>query len=145
MPITYRSSDHDAGNAALELVVLAPVIFILIALVVAAGRTSIAQGAVDAAARDAARQASISLTPGTAQAAAQASAQAALSQDGLDCHPVVHVYASQFTTTQVGQPATVKAMVTCVVPLSDLVVPGLPGSRKLSFEFTSPLDPYRER
>jgi hypothetical protein len=143
--ITPRRGGHDAGNAALELVVLAPVIFILIALVVAAGRTSIAQGAVDAAARDAARQASISLTPGAAQAAGQASAEAALSQDGLDCHPYVHVDASQFTSRQVGQPASVTALVTCRVPLSDLVVPGLPGARTLRARFTSPLDPYRER
>ena len=136
---------HDAGNAALELVVLAPVIFILIALVVAAGRTSIAQGAVDAAARDAARQASISLTPGAAQVAAQSSAQAALSGDGLDCHPRVHVDTRQFITVPVGLPASVTATVVCRVPLSDLVVPGLPGSRTLWFSFTSPLDPYRER
>jgi Flp pilus assembly protein TadG len=145
VPITPRAGAHDAGNAALELVVLAPVLFILIALVVAAGRTSIAQGAVDAAARDAARQASISLTPDAAEAAAQASAQAALSQDGLDCHPQVYVDTSQFTSTQVGQPGTVTALVKCRVPLSDLVVPGLPGGRTLWFEFTSPLDPYRER
>jgi Flp pilus assembly protein TadG len=138
-------SRRDAGNAALELVVLAPVIFILIALVVAAGRTSIAQGAVDAAARDAARQASISLTPGAAQVAAQSSAQAALSGDGLDCDPQVHVDTRQFETVPVGLPASVTATVVCQVPLSDLVVPGLPGSRTLSFSFTSPLDPYRER
>ena len=135
----------DAGNAALELVVLAPVIFILIALVVAAGRTSIAQGSVDAAARDAARQASISLTPGAAQAAAQSSAQAALSGDGLDCHPKVHVDTTQFTEVPTGLPASVTATVRCQVPLSDLVVPGLPGSRTLWFSFSSPLDPYRER
>ena len=145
MPTTARASAHDAGNAALELVVLAPVLFILIALVVAAGRTSIAQGAVDAAARDAARQASISLTPGAAQAAGQASAEAALSQDGLDCHPRVHVDARQFTSVPIGQPASVSALVVCQVPLSDLVVPGLPGSRTLRAFFTSPLDPYRER
>jgi Flp pilus assembly protein TadG len=136
---------HDAGNAALELVVLAPVIFILIALVVAAGRTSIAQGSVDAAARDAARQASISLTPGAAEVAAQSSAQAALSQDGLDCHARVFVDTRQFTSVPVGLPASVSATVRCQVPLSDLVVPGLPGSRTLWFTFTSPLDPYRER
>jgi Flp pilus assembly protein TadG len=161
VPITSRRSDHearrdvsdaahheacrDAGNAALELVVLAPVIFILIALVVAAGRTSIAQGAVDAAARDAARQASISLTPLAAREAARSSAEAALSGDGLDCHPQVRVDTSQFVTVPVGLPASVTATVVCRVPLSDLVVPGLPGSRTLSFSFTSPLDPYRER
>ena len=47
----------DSGNAALELVVLAPVLLALLGLVIAAGRTSVAQGSVDAAARDAARQA----------------------------------------------------------------------------------------
>ena len=45
---------HDSGNAALELLILAPVILGLIGLVIAAGRTSVAQGSVDAAARDAA-------------------------------------------------------------------------------------------
>jgi Flp pilus assembly protein TadG len=135
---------RDDGNAALELVVLAPVILFLLGLVIAAGRTSIAQGAVDAAARDAARQASIALTPGAAEAAALSSARAALSQDGLDCNPVVLVDTSQFGVP-VGQPASVTATVKCRVPLSDLVVPGLPGSRLLIYQFTSPLDPFRER
>ncbi len=53
-----RPRRGDRGNAALELVILAPVIVLLIGMVVAAGRTTIAQGSIDAAARDAARQAS---------------------------------------------------------------------------------------
>lgn len=145
MPILPRGAGRDDGNAALELVVLAPVLLFILGLVVAAGRTSIAQGAVDAAARDAARQASISLTPGAAQAAALSSARAALGRDGLDCDPQVLVDTSQFTSVPVGQPASVTATVICQVPLSDLVVPGLPGSRTLRFTFTSPLDPFRER
>jgi Flp pilus assembly protein TadG len=144
VPNPLRRRVRDEGNAALELVVLAPVLLFVLGLVIAAGRTSIAQGSVDAAARDAARQASISLTPGAAQVAAQATAQAALSRDGLDCTPQVHVDTRQFGNA-VGTPATVTARVTCTVPLSDLVVPGLPGSRTLRFTFTSPLDPYRER
>jgi Flp pilus assembly protein TadG len=144
VPIPPRDSGRDAGHAALELVVLAPVILILLGLVIAAGRTSIAQGAVDAAARDAARQASIALTPGTAKATALASARAALSRDGLDCQPVVTVDTAQFGLP-VGTPASVTATVRCRVPLSDLVVPGLPGSRMLSYTFSSPLDPFRER
>jgi TadE-like protein len=142
--IQPRGGGRDAGNAALELVVLAPVILFLLGLMIAAGRTSIAQGAVDAAARDAARQASISLTPGAAKAAALSSARAALSGDGLDCHPQVLVDTSQFGHP-VGTPAQVIATVRCRVPLSDLVVPGMPGSRMLSYTFTSPLDPFRER
>jgi len=142
VPIPSPGRGREEGNAALELVVLAPVILFLLGLMIAAGRTSIAQGSVDAAARDAARQASISLTLGAAQAAAQSSAQAALSQDGLDCRPTVHIFTHNFGE-QFG--ASITAIVRCRVPLSDLVVPGLPGSRMLSYSFTSPLDPFRER
>jgi Flp pilus assembly protein TadG len=142
--VPARRRLRDEGNAPLELVILAPVVFLLLAFVVAAGRTSIAQGSVAAAARDAARQASISLTPGAAQTAALSSAMTALGQDGLDCRPVVTVDTAGFGIP-VGQPATVSATVTCTVSLSDLLVPGLPGSRTLTATFASPLDPFRER
>jgi Flp pilus assembly protein TadG len=145
VPIKPPGSGRDDGNAALELVVLAPVILFLLGLMIAAGRTSIAREAMDAAARDAARQASISLTPGAAKAAALASAQEALSQDGLDCHPLVTVDTRGFNPATVGHPAQVTATVQCRVPLADLVVPGMPGSRLLTSTFTSPLDPFRER
>ena len=120
-----RGRRRDGGDATLELLILAPVILALIALLVAAGRTSIAQGAVQAAARDAARQASIARSPAEAHAAALASATFALRQDSLDCRPVVNVNTSGFGVP-VGQPAHVSASVTCVVRLSDLLVPGLP-------------------
>ena len=45
-----RRPRGDAGSAALELVVLAPVLLVLLALVIAAGRTSIAKSSIDAAA-----------------------------------------------------------------------------------------------
>lgn len=134
----------DDGNAALELVILAPVLLGLLGLVIAAGRTTIAQGSVDAAARDAARQASISLTPAAAQAGGQASAQAALRQDGLDCAPLVVIDTSQFGTAP-GEPATVSATVSCTVSLANLALPGLPGTAHLRASFTSPLDIYRAR
>jgi TadE-like protein len=143
--MTRRARRSDAGNAALELVVLAPVLLALLALVIAAGRMSIAQGSVDAAARDAARQASIAMTPWAAQAAGEASARTALREDGLDCSPVIAINTSQFRTVPVGQPASVSATVNCTVPLADLVLPGLPGSRRLTATFTSPLDVYRSR
>ena len=135
----------DDGNAALELVILAPVLLALLGLVIAAGRTSIAQGSVDAAARDAARQASISLTAAAAQAAGQASARAALRRVGLDCTPVIVIDTGQFETVPPGVPATVSASVTCTVSLANLALPGLPGSASLRARFTSPLDIYRSR
>lgn len=135
----------DEGNAALELVILAPILLALLSLVIAAGRTTVAQGAVDAAARDAARQASITLTPADAQTAGVVSARAALRQDGLDCSPTVVIDTSQFTLVPVGQPAAVTATVSCAVPLANLALPGLPGTARLSASFTSPLDTYRSR
>jgi hypothetical protein len=138
------TADRELGSAALELVVLAPVLLGLLGLVIAAGRTSIAQASVDAAARDAARQASIALTPQAAVAAGKASALAALRADGLDCHPVVSIDAAGFGVPP-GQPAVVSASVTCTVPLSNLALPGLPGQHTLTASFSSPLDVYRSR
>jgi TadE-like protein len=139
-----RLCRSDDGNAALELVILAPFLLALLALLIAAGRTTIAQGSVNAAARDAARQASISLSPAAAEAAGEASARAALRNDGLDCVPVVTIDISQFRTRP-GQPAGTAATVTCVVPLASLAIPGLPGSARLQATFISPLDIYRSR
>jgi len=140
-----RRDRFDRGNAALELVILAPILLGLLGLLIAAGRTTIAQGSVDAAARDAARQASISATSAAAQAAGQASARTALRQDGLDCSPDVLIDTSQFTSVPPGRPASVTATVTCAVPLADLALPGLPGTAALRASFSSPLDVYRSR
>jgi Flp pilus assembly protein TadG len=140
-----RSLRAGDGNAALELVVLVPVLLGLLGLVVAAGRTSLAQGSVDAAARDAARQASIALTPSAAVSAGAASAVAALRRDGLDCRPVVRIDTAEFRTVPPGQPAMVWATVACTVPLASLALPGLPGSHTMLARFGSPLDIYRSR
>lgn len=140
-----RRAWADDGNAALELVIIAPVILFLIGLVIAAGRTSIAQGAVDAAARDAARQASISVSEAAARQAALSSATQALLADGLHCTPIIKLNLQPGFSTPLGRPAQVSATVTCTVRLSDLIVPGVPGSRSLRAVFTSPLDPYRSR
>lgn len=132
------------GSAALELVILATILLGLLGLVIAVGRTSLAQDSVDAAARDAARQASIALNPGAAESAGSASATAALRQDGLDCRPTVSVNTMGFLAPP-GQPAMVWATVTCTVPLSGLALPGLPGSLTMRARFGSPLDLYRSR
>jgi Flp pilus assembly protein TadG len=137
---------RDRGNAPLELVMLAPVILFLIGFVIAAGRVSVANGAVAAAARDAARQASIAPNRAAAGQAAVSSADAALRDDGLDCDPIVTTPGLDVAFgSQIGTSAVVTAKVTCDVKLSDLTVPGLPGSISLTSTFSSPLDPYRSR
>lgn len=143
-PRLRRQAPAEAGNAPLELVLLTPVIVALIGLMIAAGRTTLAQGSVAAAARDAARQASIARDASQAQDDATASAQATLAGEGLNCQPRVHLNLSGFAEP-VGQPASVQARVVCRVSLSNLLVPGLPGSKTLTATFTSPLDPFRGR
>src|ERR1700730_12237038 len=85
-------ADRTAGTAALELLILAPVVLLLIVLVIAAGRTALAQGSVDAAARGAARQASIARTQQQAETEAMAVANASLAQRGLHCAPAATVH-----------------------------------------------------
>lgn len=143
-PIAETAAD-DRGLAALELVILAPVIVLLIGFMIAAGRTSIAQGAIDAAARAAARQASVAPSLGAAQHAAYAGARTALRGDGLNCQPIVTLPGVRGAFgSQVGQSVEIHAFVACDVQLSD-VIPGIPGSIRLTASFSSPLDPFRSR
>jgi Flp pilus assembly protein TadG len=135
----------EEGNAAVELAPVALIFLLFLGLAIAAGRITTAHIALQAAARDAARQASIARTPAQAQAAARASAESALRADGLDCTPVVSVNTAGFTVP-VGQSAQVTATVTCTVRLSDLTaLPGMPGTRTLTATVASALDPYRAR
>lgn len=142
--------EQEVGNAALELVLLAPVLIFLVGLIIALGRISTAQNAVSDAAQDAARQASLQLDPADAIVAGRTSALAALNHDGLHCNPEVTVQVNGSGglpgfQAPAGQPAVVSATVRCVVSLAQVSVPGLPGTDPLTATFQSPLDPYRER
>ncbi len=135
----------DTGSFTLELAVLAPALLILLVFVVAAGRVELAGGTIAAAARDAARAASLARTAPAAQTAAQATAQASLAAQHLDCSSLVVTGDTVGFEGPLGTPASVQVRVTCQVALSDIALPGLPGSRALQATFTSPLDPYRSR
>ncbi|WP_433498570.1 TadE/TadG family type IV pilus assembly protein [Sphaerimonospora sp. CA-214678] len=128
----------------LELAILAPALILVLVAMIAAGRIVIAHGSVEAAARDAARQASISRDASSARKAALSSARTALAREGLQCTPTVSVDTRGFSAP-LGRAATVSATVTCDVRLSDLAMPGIPGSKALTSHFTSSLDQYRAR
>ena len=73
-----------------------------------------------------------------------------IQQDGLRCVvETVNVDTGEQNGTgfaiQAGTAATVSATVSCTVPLSDLALPGLPGSHTITATFDSPLDVYRQR
>jgi Flp pilus assembly protein TadG len=148
-----RAADHalgasrraDAGSVTLELAILAPAVLVLLALVVVAGRLSIAHQEVDHAAQTAARAATLARDPATATSTATSAARRELDAGDLHCTTVrVTVDTSGFAVP-VGRPASVTATVTCTVPLSGLAVPGIPGTQQVNSTATSPLDTYRGR
>jgi Flp pilus assembly protein TadG len=135
----------DRGSASLELVILAPAFLALLGLLILAGRVAVAGNSVGQAADEAARSASISRTVSGARTAAEDGVRRVLVEQDLRCSTVsVALDASGFRVP-VGTPAQVRATVTCIVRLSDLALPGFPGSRTVTASAVSPLDSYRER
>lgn len=142
---------HDQrGSVSVELAILTPAFLLLIVFAIVAGRVAVAYNAIDLAAHDAARAASINRDAGTAQAQARTAALDTLTQQGLSCtdapgnRPIVTVDTSGFSVP-VGTSAAVSATVTCTVSFVDVALPGVPDSRRLTSTFVSPLDTYRGR
>jgi len=135
----------DRGSATVELVILAPTLLLFLLLAIYAGRVAMARQSVHAAAADAARTASIARTQTAAAGNARAAADATLAAEGLRCLDTQVDLDTAAFAAPIGTPGTVAATVTCTVDLTDLTVPGVPGSRRLTATVTSPLDTYRER
>lgn len=133
---------RDAGNAVVETAILAPVFITFLAGLLVVMRVMHGSAVVTQAAADAARQASIARTAHQARAEAHTSAMRTLRDRGLHCTPSVRLDLSGFRRP-VGQPASVSAQVTCVIRLSDVGLPGMPGARTVTKTHRSPIDPYR--
>ena len=140
-----RTDRNDRGSSTLELVVWAPGLLLIIGLLTVAGRVNSANAAVEQAAVDAARTASSARSAAGARDMAQASAQQSLASQGLQCTTTTVTIDTSGFGTRPGQSATVTATVTCPVRLSDLSVPGLPGTRTVSHTALSSIDTFRER
>lgn len=135
----------ERGSVSVELALLAPALLLLLSFAVFAGRTQVADGAVEAAARAAAREASLARDAATSATVAGAEAERALAGQGLRCLSTsIDVDPGGFAAP-LGQPGDVTVRIGCVVGMGDLLVPGLPGSVTVEASFTSPVDAYRER
>ncbi|WP_448642316.1 TadE/TadG family type IV pilus assembly protein [Geodermatophilus sp. URMC 63] len=135
----------ERGSVSVELALLAPALLLLVSFAVLAGRTQIAEGAVEEAARAAAREASLARDAGTAAALAGAQAERTLAAQDLRCQrTTVDVDTTGFSAPP-GVPGDVTVTITCVVGMADLLAPGLPGAVTVEAVFTSPVDAYRER
>ncbi|HKT00085.1 MAG TPA: TadE/TadG family type IV pilus assembly protein [Rugosimonospora sp.] len=141
-----RRDRRDRGSISVELAILLPGFVYLIVLAVVTGRQVMAQGAIDLAAHDAARAASLSRTAPLAQTRARAAALDTLAQQGLACNQLTVTVNTAGFAVPVGTPASVSVTVVCHVSFADLAaLPGVPGGRTLTASFVSPLDEYRAR
>lgn len=141
---TLRADRRDTGSAALETVIVGGVLVTLLILVITFGRIGHANSALDGAAADGARAASISRTGDQAAAEGQSAARASMRQRGLKCTPQINVDTAGFNTAP-GQAGVVRVTIRCDIALGDLSVPGLPGSKMLTATADSSIDTYRER
>lgn len=137
-------ADERGSNAA-EIVIIAPVVAMLILVLVAAGRTALADNATQSAAFAAARAASLSRDITTATTNAQDAAQHAMLHAGISCSTLTVNVDVSGLNTPIGTTGDVSATVNCDVNLSDISLPGVPGSRTMTSSATSPVDAYRER
>jgi Flp pilus assembly protein TadG len=122
-----------------ELVLLAPVVMLFALVAVGLGRVEQARQELADAAHAGAEAASIAPSSGQAAVAAANAAQPVVAGQAHVCvDPIVSTDASSF-----GPPGEVRVTVACTATLSDLLLPGMPGSISLQATQTAPVDPYR--
>jgi Flp pilus assembly protein TadG len=149
----------ERGSVSIEVAVLAPAFIALMVLAGVVGRNAVAAEALDAAAHDAARAASISRNSDTAREKALEAAQKQLDWHGLACANDLDPtfsgsvggkdssFDNAFSST-VGTDASVTVTISCLVSFKDItlgVLPGMKSGQLITAEFTSPLDRYRSR
>jgi Flp pilus assembly protein TadG len=144
-----RAANRDRGSMAVEMVIAAPALALLMLLIGAGGQWIDLAGQVGAAARDAARAASVARTLAEANSGAQAAVQADLGN--VQCvggaTVLVQPIGGSFADTGEGEQAApdVKVVVTCVANLSAFHAIFLSVDQTFSDTATVPLDPFMER
>ncbi|MGV1006379.1 MAG: TadE/TadG family type IV pilus assembly protein [Candidatus Nanopelagicales bacterium] len=144
-PLAGVTSQPDRGSATLELVVVAPALLVVLGLLIGAGRIAMAAQTVQQAAHQAARAASLARSPAAGTSVGQSTATAVLAGQGLNCTTTRVSLEAGALAAPAGTPGTVSATVSCTVPLADLAVPGLPGSRTLTSTGQYAIDTYVQR
>lgn len=135
----------ERGSASIEAVIGVPAFALFVGLIILGGRLATTHEAVQSSAAEAARTASISRSSSEASQRATTAARESLANQGIPCLSVtVRIDTSGFDTA-VGEAGTVSATVACRLDLSDLSVPGAPGTRTVRATMTSPVDTWRER
>ncbi len=141
----FNRSRDERGTVAIEAAIGVPAFGLFVAMIILGGRVEIAKQSVEAAAYEAARAVSIERTQSEAIAAGRSSAASSLHDQDVNCTSTnITVNAAAFNAP-IGNTAQVNVTVTCTVNLSDLSIPGIPGTRTVTTTASSPVDAYRER
>jgi Flp pilus assembly protein TadG len=133
--MTVDDTRRDAGISTIEVVILAPLLMMFILVLVAFGQLVDGRGALDGAARDAARAGTLQRDSGSAMEQAQAAAEADLEDV---CTGAVKV-TKESAGFEAGSLFTVQ--VSCQV--RGLAMLGLDIGTTLTAQSTSPIDQYR--
>jgi Flp pilus assembly protein TadG len=126
----------DRGSATVELVILAPVFGLLLALVVVAGRVGAARADVDGVAHSAARELTLARNPASSVDAAHREAARSLREGSPLCRTMgwhTEVTAASVTVT-----------VSCSVDLSGAGFLPAPGTMTVTGTSTEVVDRFRE-
>jgi Flp pilus assembly protein TadG len=134
-----RLETDDRGSLSVELVLLTVPLVIIMLFVVALGRFSSARNQVDEAARDAARQASLYYRS-SGEASREGVTMADQDLSGMGCAN----RAVSVDTSALRPGGAVTVTVSCHVPLGDLVLLRVPGTRTVTATSTSVIDTYVE-
>ncbi|MEV0611144.1 TadE/TadG family type IV pilus assembly protein [Polymorphospora rubra] len=129
----------DRGSSTAEAAVVTPLLVAILLFVVLCGRLVSAQMDLDAAASAAARSASLARTDTAARAAADRTARETLAARAVTCRQVTVTV----DTGGLRPGGAVTVTVACTVPLSDLALLSVPGSRTVRATATSPVDVWR--
>ncbi|WP_254885907.1 TadE/TadG family type IV pilus assembly protein [Streptomyces sp. NA02950] len=135
----HAGTTVDRGSAAVELVLVTPLLLLILMTVVALGRLTDARLVVADTVHQAARAASLARTQGQALTTARRTAHASLDHAGTACsQPKVTL-----TTSGLQPGSTVTAYISCTVTLTDLTRIRMPGRITLHQTAHSPVDVHR--
>jgi len=135
-----RRCRGEHGDSLVSILMLMPVLVMFLELIVVGGRIATTRADVESAAREAARDASVSQSLESASNVVSDTVERTLGDQGFRCESVNHYFGFE---TYFDPDGRVEVVVECTVNLSDLGFLPTPGSHTVSARATEPIDQYR--
>jgi Flp pilus assembly protein TadG len=137
--VSKGTTRGEEGSLAIEMAMIVPSILMIFGLIFVYGMAASVNGNLESATRDAARSATLARSYDEARQRARTVVDEGIRGLPQSCRDSVDVDVSP--TFEPGEPVTVT--VRCTYGVSEVGLPGAPGSLSPESSFTSMLDPYR--